>query len=233
MKKHICILFCYHNYEHIIKCYESLYSTSIDFFVLENKSIHSDKIEDYFKGKDLKGYIQFNKNISNNAPPIFFNDYKKLVEEYDYITFTDCDIEVKSSEETFTEIIKNLNLPNVVVSCVDLSMDNLPTNISGAEGWIPPSTLETDEYIVCPTGGHLMTIKRADLSLYTNTKSFKDETILQKVKDASMLWVKTKVVKAKHLTWDLYKDEDEYYRFKVDNPGIWSHGEYCDYKKII
>jgi hypothetical protein len=231
--KHLCILFCYNNYEHIVKCYESLYCTNIDFFILENKSINSDKIENFFKNKNLKGYIQFNKNISNNAIPIFFTDYKQLVEQYDYITFTDCDLEVESSKKTFAEILKNLNLPNVAISCVDLSLDNLPTNIPGVENWIPSIFLETDEYIICPTGGHLMTIKKENLSLFTETNPILDGNILKKVKNSGMLWVKTKEAKAKHLTWDLYKDEEEYYKFKINNPGIWNHGEYCDYLKII
>jgi hypothetical protein len=60
-----------------------------------------------------------------------------------------------------------------------------------------------------------------------------DFTEVKKDIDLSKLWVKTKEAKAKHLTWDLYKDEEEYYKFKINNPGIWNHGEYCDYLKII
>jgi hypothetical protein len=48
--------------------------------ILENKSINSDEISEYFKSKPLKRYIQFNENISNSAPHIFFNDYSRIIE---------------------------------------------------------------------------------------------------------------------------------------------------------
>ena len=92
MKKHICILFCFNNVDHIITCYESLQIDNVDFFVIENKSENSDLISTYFKTKPLTGYLQFNSNISNNAVTIFLKDFRSLLEQYDYITITDCTI---------------------------------------------------------------------------------------------------------------------------------------------
>ena len=65
--KHICIFFIYNNLEHIIKSFESIQDPNVDYFIIENKSDNSSKIQEYFFTKNLKGYIQFEENISNNA----------------------------------------------------------------------------------------------------------------------------------------------------------------------
>jgi hypothetical protein len=231
--KHACILFCFNNYEHIVKSYESLKTPNVDFFVLENKSNSSSKIESYFKSQDIKGYIQFQSNISNNAIPIYFRDYKHLFTEYDYLTFTDCDIELESSQDTFSEIIKNLNIEGVGMSCVDLSMENLPLHIPGSEGWIPGPRNITEEFIECPTGGQLMTLKKSNFNIFFNTNPFVDGTLLSVIYSQGLIWVKTKVSKAKHLTWDLYREDEEYYKFKKNNPQIWSHSETSGYIQIL
>ena len=100
---HICIFFIYHNLDHIIKSFESIQTPNVDYFIIENKSKNSNKIQEYFSTKTLKGYIQFEKNISNNAIEIFLNDYKELLLEYDYITITDGDLEIKDIYSTFKE----------------------------------------------------------------------------------------------------------------------------------
>jgi phosphosulfolactate synthase (CoM biosynthesis protein A) len=104
--KHICVFFIYNNLEHIIKSFESIQCPNIDYFIIENKSDNSSKIQEYFFTKNLKGYIQFEENISNNAIEIFLKDYKELLLEYDYITITDGDIEIKDINSTFKELIK-------------------------------------------------------------------------------------------------------------------------------
>jgi hypothetical protein len=231
--KHACILFCYNNYEHIIRSYESLKTPNIDFYILENKSKYSDKIESYFKLQDIKGYVQFDNNISNNSIPIYFRDYRYLFTDYDYLTFTDCDLEVEDSFTTFTEIIKNLNIGGVGMSCVDLSMENFPHHIPGSGGWIPRPRNITDEYIECPTGGHLMTLKKENFDVFFNTDPFIDGILLSVITSRNLLWVKTKISKANHLTWDLYKEDEEYYQFKKNNMHIWNHSETSNYTQII
>lgn len=230
---HACILFCYNNYDHIVRCYESLASYNIDFFVLENISTNSNSIERYFKTKNIKGYVQFQTNISNNAIPIYFRDFHHIFVNYDYLTFTDCDIEVENAQKTFLEIIKNLNMVGVGMSCVDLCMENFPTHIPGSDSWIPYPKKITDDFIVCPTGGHLMTLKRDNFDVFFNTDPFIDGMLLSKIEHRQLLWVKTKINKAKHLTWDLYKEDNSYYQFKKNNPEIWNHSRVCRYIKII
>lgn len=231
--KHACILFCYNNYAHIVRCFKSLENPNIDFFVLENKSKNSDKIESFFKSQNIKGYVQFEHNISNNAVPIYFRDFKHLFNDYDYITLTDCDLEVNNSDDTFSEIIKNLNIEGVGMSCVDLSMENFPYFIPGSDTWIPTADLITEDYIVCPTGVHLMTLKKCNFDIFFNTTTFIDGILHSIIKQKNLSWVKTKVNKAVHLTWDLYKEGEEYYEFKKNNLNIWSHSDTSNYIIII
>jgi len=233
MKKHICILFCFNNIDHIIQCYESLETSSVDFFVIENKSENSDRISTYFKSKSLVGYIQFESNISNNAISIFLRDYQYLLQQYDYITITDCDLLVTNSDTAFSEIIKNIELPGVGISCIDLSMDNFPSHVPGSGGWLPVPYNVTDEYIECPTGGYLLTIKQCDLDILYARPIFVDGELLSVVYNRGQKWVKTLHSKAIHLTWDLYVPGNSYYDFKLQNPNIWNQGTLCNYVKLI
>jgi len=232
MKKHVCILFCYNNIDHIIKCVDSLYVSSIDYYVIENKSVNSTAIESYFKTKNIKRYIQFETNISNNALRVFFNDYKNELLQYDYITVTDCDLYLTDANSTFDELKKNLDFLNVGMSCVDLSMENYPHEIAHGQNWIPDPIRITDDYIECSTGGHLMTLKQKDAYIFYNEDPFIDGGLMQSINNASLIWVKTKINKAVHLTWDLYVHGNEYFEYKK-LPNIWNHNKYCNYKQII
>ena len=79
MNKHICILICFNNLEHIKQCYESLYNKNIDFFIIENYSDNSEKIKEFFIDKNIIGYIQFEKNISHKAVSTFITDYENIL----------------------------------------------------------------------------------------------------------------------------------------------------------
>jgi hypothetical protein len=230
MNKHICILICFKNLEHIIKCYESLYNNDIDFFIIENYSDNSEKIEEYFLGKNIIGYLQFEKNISNNAVSKFITDYESLLRKYDYVTFSDCDLTVEDSKETFNEIIKNLSFEDVMISCVDLTMINLP-NVPGSDSWVPSPINVTSEYIEGLSGVHMLTIKNESLDLIKNIK-FLDSVLKNKVYGSKKKWVKTLKNKAYHLTWDLYFEGSDYYNFKLTNTDIWNHENICNYKII-
>ena len=169
MNKHICILICFNNLEHIKQCYESLYNKNIDFFIIENYSDNSEKIKEFFIDKNIIGYIQFEKNISHKAVSTFITDYENILNKYDYITFSDCDLTVENSEKTFQEIIKNLEFSNVIISCVDLTMTNLP-KIPGSSSWVPAPLNITDDYIEGASGVHLMTLKNENLWCYTTQR---------------------------------------------------------------
>jgi len=227
MKKHICILICFHNIEHIKQCYESLSNPEIDFFIIENKSENSNEIQKYFNKRDIIGYIQFEDNITFKAVEIFIKDYYSLLQQYDYITISDCDLKISDSKNTFLEIIENLNLDNVGVSCIDLSLENFPYNIEGSNTWLPKPIKETKKYIECATGIHLCTIKKENLYLFQQT--FIDNYIFQKVYNNSMIWVKTVKNKATHLTWDLYYDGNSYLEFKTNTKNLWNHSLISNY----
>ena len=232
MNKHACIFICYNNTDHIIESFNSIYKEDIDFFIIENKSINSDLISNFFithKNKIFK-YIQFQENIANNALDIFLKDFYRELCDYNYITFTDGDLRIDNTDNTFKEIIKNLYLPDVLVSCVNLYTHNLP-NIPGSQSWLPAGT-KTEEYIECFTGIHLMTIIKENLFLFKNLK-FLDSNFHSKTISLNKKWVKTIHNKAYHLTWDLYKNNNSYYKFKLDNLDIWTKIKSSAYITII
>lgn len=233
MNKHICILCCYENFEHIKLCYKSLYLDEIDFFIIENYSSASSKIEKFFRiCKNIKGYIQFYENISYRAIEIFFKDFFELYSKYDFITITDCDLTVSNAQDAWSEIKNNLEFENIGVSCIDLSMENFPSHIPHSNSWIPNPLNITEHYIECRTGVHLLTIKSKNIDIL-KTIPFIDSNIFATVYNMNLKWIKTKNNKAIHLTWDLYKPDNKYYQFKQKNiHKLWNHEKISNYKKI-
>ena len=231
MNKHICVLFCYNNYDHIKSCFESLYDDNIDFFIIENHSINSKLISEFFLEQKLKGYIQFEKNITNKAVSIFIKEYLETLKQYEYITISDCDLTVLNSKDTFDEIKKNLELEDVAVCCVDLDMCNLP-NIPNNEHWVPTTRRITDEYIDGDSGVHLMTIKKENLNLL-EVENFIDFELRARTFSINKKWVRTLKNKAYHLTWDLYFTGNEYFEYKKSKyHELWSHNRTCEYKML-
>lgn len=231
LKNHICVLFCYHNYEHIKQCFDSIYDNKTDYFIVENYSSNSDDIEKYFLKKNIAGYIQFQKNITNNAANIFFRDYQHKLKEYKYVTFSDCDLLVRDKETLFDELFKNLEYKDVIISCADLEIKNLP-KIEGSENWIPTS-IARDGYLEGFTGVHFLTIKSENLSFFKDIH-FLDVNLHLRCKRWKKRWAKTLNNKVYHLTWDIYIAGNEYFEFKLKNyDNLWNHKAVCDYKVII
>jgi hypothetical protein len=185
------------------------------------------KLKIFFETKKILSHIRFDENITNDAVNIFIKDYSEVLNKYDYITFSDCDLIIDNSDQTFREIKKNLEFNDIVVSCVDLNMSNLP-KVTGSENWIPNPINITDDYIECDTGIHLMTIKRKDFWIIENV-NFLDSTLISNVKKNKKKWVKTLINKAYHLTWDLYYDGNEYFEYKKNN-NIWNNKKNSNYK---
>lgn len=227
--KHICVLICFNNYEHIVKCFESIKNLPLDFFIIENPSKNSDKIQKYFKEQKLKGYVRFEENITNNAVDIIREDYSPLFQSYEYITFSDCDLFTDSSSSLFSEIYRILEHEEVGVCCTSLCMDNLP-NVPGANGWIPNPISIHEDYINVNTGVHFMTMKQKNYSLLYGTK-FKDTLMVSLIRSKNLKWVSTKENKSIHLTWDLYYQGNEYYNFKKENShsSLWYHNKKSNY----
>jgi hypothetical protein len=229
---HICILICYNNYEHIVKCFESIKNLNFDFFIIENFSNNSHEIEKYFKKQKILRYVQFEKNITNNAVNIIKNDFKKLLDSYEYLTFSDCDLFSENSSILFEEIYKILEFDNIGVCCSSLSLDNLP-KIPGANSWQPIPTEINDHYIDVNTGIHFMTIKSHNYKLLTGV-NFLDSKMANHIRSNKLKWVATKFNKVIHLTWDLYKEDNEYFIFKKNNNHtLWNHSNKCNYRIIV
>ena len=230
--KHICVFICFNNYEHIVQCFNSVKNLPLDFFIIENFSKNSEKIKSFFIEQDLKNYVVFRENITNNAVNIVINDFKEVFKSYEYITFSDCDLFVENSEQLFDEIYKILEHDDVGVCCSSLSLENLP-NVTGSQTWIPSPISVHEDYINADTGIHFMTLKNTNFNLIENCK-FLDNSLSSKFRSNNLKWVSTKKNNCLHLTWDLYIGGNEYYEFKKNNlSSIFSHNRLSIYDIII
>lgn len=225
--KHLCVFFCYNNYDHIVQSYESIINIGMDFFVVENYSKNTDKIKEYFKDKDLIRYILFENNIANTAMNIMIEDYEDILKQYEYITFSDCDLVPHNSKDLFSEIYKILDHDDIGLCSTSIDLSNLP-NVPGSQYWIPKPNKNNihDDYIDVDSGIHFMTIKRKNLNLFKNL-NFMDSNIMYQFRKNGLKCVITKENKSYHLTWDLYHIDNEYYQFKV-NSDIWNK-QRCNY----
>jgi hypothetical protein len=236
MKKHICILFCFQNIDHIEQCFNCLKTGFTDFFIIENQSVNSPAIKDFFmaEGDWIIGYYQFKENITNNALSIFLEQNKKLLQQYEYITISDCDLYVEDARATFEEIFKNLYFKDVIFSCVDLSEKNRPPkNIWRTSNKRPIAVNE--HYIQANTGAWLMSILNQNIDWLYGFKYFIDSKLHRRVQDRGKKWVKTLNNKADHLTWELCTEGSAYIDFKneMGRKAMWRHDRRCDYLKLI
>lgn len=236
--KHICIFLAFNNFEHIKLSFESMYLDNIDFFVIENPSENSEKIKEFFLTKKLKGYIQFEKNIAANAVNIFIRDFYSLLEQYDIITITDGDLYLADARDCFKEIIDNLNYPNVIISSANLFKENyynLKNPIIGIDNYIKKykdSQIESKP-TYANTANNLITLKKENLSILKNIY-YLDSNISRKVNSLNKKWASTTKNIVYHLTWDLYSQNTEYYKWKLKVfPYIWKIVEESKYIKII
>ena len=234
---HLCILFVYKNYDHIKQCFESLYIDGIDFWVVENHSENSNQIQEYFiSTKKLKKYFYFTENITNNAMKKVLEDFWQEVTKFDFMTISDCDLVVKNSKEAFDEVKKNASFDEVAFSCIDISLENFPVNVPGSHKWLPAPKAQTQEYIECQTGAHLMTVRREMMPILLEPKHLLDGSLFACTYARNKKWVKTINNKAYHLTWDLYVPGNSYYSEKVstDSPtnALWRHDKMCQYVQL-
>lgn len=238
--KHICIFLAFNNAEHIQTSFDSLYLDDVDYFIIENPSENSEKINEYFKTKKLKGYIKFEKNVAANAVNTFIINYRELLLEYDYITITDGDIYVHDIENTFNELKSGLEMSNTLISSVDLYMGNDYTNNSNRL----IGTKYYDDFMVLNqktfgcvhgnTGNFLLTIKKENLHIIENIH-YIDSNINNRILMLGKLWVKTNKNLGYHLTWDSYLDDNPYYEWKKEAyPSIWYETkEICKFKNML
>jgi hypothetical protein len=240
MKKHICVFLAFQNVEHVITSFNSMYVEGIDFFIVENYSSKSEAIKEFFisQKNKISGYIQFQENIAANAINMFIKDFYKLLSSYEIITITDGDLYLYDAKSFFEEILQNLNLPNVMISSGNLYLDNNYVNtnpVVGIDKYIEKCTQRTLPYKanIGNTAANLITFKVKDLEHIKNVY-YIDTFINNKVKSLNRLWVHTNKNIAYHLTWDLYREGEEYFTWKkAVIKEIWKITKEAQYIKLI
>lgn len=231
--KILCLVNTFFNYEHIKKCFDSIYSDNIDYFVMENKSKYSEQIEEYFKSKRLLGYVQAQENITHGTNDYFLQNYKDLINKYEYFTITDGDILVDNISDYYDEVINILNQPRVKVCSISLKDVNLP-NLPGAKGWIPNGKIHEDKYMESWSGAHMMTFKKDNYQMFFNTTKLFDTNVHRNIRKSNGVSAVTLKNKGLHLTWDYYIDGNEYFEWKKNNSWVLNpHDKKTEMKKII
>ena len=240
--KHIVVFLAFENLDIIRTSFDSLKTADADFFVVENHSENSHLIKEYFSNQKLVGYIQFNKNAGANALNVFVRDYYDLLSEYDFITYTDCDLFLDDIKETFKEIITTFKDPECYVCGVSLYHGNSYLNkgsnrVVGIQPYIDFMKSRSDiepSPTFGKTGAHLLTFTNKTLFLIKNIHFIDTNIFNNAVKNGGKYFKTTKNV-AYHLTWDLYFDNNPYYENKKNNlVKIWSKSdEDFKYNKII
>lgn len=216
MKKHLIVFFCYELIDIHNKAFDNIISLDADFFIVENPSINSEKIKNYFinhrDSHKIIRYIRYNYNTANIGTFVLKHFYDLLL-EYEFVTFTDGDLVYDDPISLDKEVKKNLSYPNVVVSASDLKLDNLP-KVPNSENWIPIGKYIPEfDYIECPTGISYMTLLSTNLKIIKQVQ-FLDHVMYSHIASFGKKWVKTSKNKAYHLTWDLYYEGNPYYEYK-------------------
>ena len=248
MKNHICIFVAYLNFDIIKSSFDSIKNAeNVDFFIIENASNNSDKIEQYFLDKNLIGYIRFNENIASNAVDVFIENYNHIIKQYKYITITDGDLYVYDIDDLFNEIKYNLQNDDISVCASQLYKGNSyvrKDKVIGVEKY--ESIMNSREmiqygFIEKFTGCYFLTIKNEDIHLLNPFRKIDgwpsdcpitDSEIYHRVCKLNKMYTMTKKNLVYHLTWDLYYEGSEYYKFKIENPKIWTQIKYSEYKII-
>lgn len=218
MKKHLIVFVAYQHSYIISKSFESIKDLDADIFIIENQSENSKAIANYFEGKNIFGYIQFHENIANSCVSIFIADYWELIQQYEYVTFTDGDLYVHDAKAMFDEIFDAFKNPDVIISSADLWQGNNYTNSErlGLESFINESNCNTSLFgsVQGHTGNFFITIKKEDINLVRQNKIYLDSFLAESVNSMNRKWFKVNRNKVYHLTWDLYYDGNPYFEFK-------------------
>jgi hypothetical protein len=220
MKKHLIVFLAYKHLDIVSKSFESIKDVDADIFIVENQSENSTAIADYFEDKNHIGYIQFHENVANSSMSIFIADYWILIEQYEYVTFTDGDLFVYDSKAMFDEIFDAFKDPQVIVSSADLWQGN---NYQNAV------RLNTDDFlqemssnqsgfgsVQGHTGNFFITVKHQDINIFRLNKLYLDSFLAETVNGLNRSWYKVNRNKVYHLTWDLYVEGNPYFEFKKE-----------------
>jgi hypothetical protein len=234
MKKHLIVFLAYRHLD-IIRCsFESIKNADADIFIVENQSENSRAIADYFEDKNHIGYIQFHENVANSSMSIFIADYWNLIEQYEFVTFTDGDLFVYDIKAMFEEVFDAFKNPQVIISSADLWQGNNYQNVErlGTDSFLKEMSSNQTEFgsIQGHTGNFFVTVKHQDINLFRLNKLYLDSFLAETVNGLNRSWYRVNRNKVYHLTWDLYVEGNPYFEFKkqVFNT-IWFKEHYSGY----
>lgn len=237
MKKHLIVFLAYQHLDIVSKSFESIKDADADIFIVENQSESSKLILDFFRDKNHIGYIQFHENVANSAMNIFIADYWGLIQQYEYVTFTDGDLYVQDVKAMFDEIFDAFKNPEVAISSADLWQGNNYLNLErlGLEIFIKENERNESLFgsIEGHTGNFFITVKHQDIALLKQCKLYLDSFLAETVNSMNKKWFKVNKNKVYHLTWDLYFNGNPYYEFKKQVfDKIWFKEHFSGYNVI-
>jgi hypothetical protein len=234
MKKHLIVFLAYKHLGIVSESFESIKDVDADIFIVENQSENSKAIANYFEDKNHIGYIQFHENVANSSMSIFIADYWGLIEQYDYVTFTDGDLYVHDVKAMFVEIFDAFKNPEVIISSADLWQGNnyLNSERLGLDIFVNDSKCNMALFgsVQGHTGNFFITIKHEDINLLRLNKLYLDSFLAETVNSLNRTWFKVNRNKVYHLTWDLYYEGNPYFEFKKQAfDKIWFKEHYSGY----
>jgi hypothetical protein len=253
-KKHLIVFLAFREVDVIKKSFESIEDVSSDIFVIENKSENSLEIEEYFKSKSksLIGYIQFNENTENSSIPLFNKAFEDLIKSYEYVTYTDGDLYAYNAEEMFREIIEGFKNSNAMVCSsmiwtknhhlLENGKDDLkPLELRGTFDEFLEEQKNNDREFGCKlvpigltTGHFFVTYRSCDLDHIFQIPLYSDGSIYAKVWELKREWHMTTKNISYHMSWDLYHEDNPYYKWKRQNrKTIWKYVKESDFRVII
>ena len=243
MKNILVISIIYSEYDIITKHVDFLIkgNDNYDIILLENKSASTPKIRDYcftlLKNKDIMNYYLFEDNIGMNVfETIFFNKDINL-DDYEYILMTDGDLTVENPNWFQEEMNILNNHPDSLCCGVTLDMSNLPIKVfPEAKSWYPKCKKFHEDCEEQITGLNLLLWRVSDFKLFLNYMKvnkmiYMDTTMHRYHLTTNKKWLRTKIARAYHHTWDLYANQNHPY-CKMKNKGykyVWLHGKFCNY----
>jgi hypothetical protein len=143
-----------------------------------------------------------------------------LIQQYEYVTFTDGDLYVHDAKAMFDEIFDAFKNPEVIISSADLWQGNNYTNSVrlDLDRFVNESKCNSTLFgsIQGHTGNFFITIKQEDINLVRQNKIYLDSFLAESVNAKNRTWFKVNRNKVYHLTWDLYYDGNPYFEFKKE-----------------
>lgn len=227
MKDILIVSLLFYNEDIIRKHIDFLLTVSdrADIIFIENRSEISNTIKkiciDLIKLRKVLRYYLFDENVYNKALEEYIYNNENEISRYKYVIVTDGDLSC-SDPNWLQEELDILNKYNNTFCCVtDLVMDNLPVKSHPASvGWVPSPRNIGEDYIEGLSGIHLAMFRTnefIDLINYLKSNGFIFVDIrLHEYADRHIhkKWMKTKIAKAYHYTWDTYQDLQSYYSIK-------------------